>query len=75
MRLLNQNDLRHVVSKDSEKKALFAYVLSFRNANAGDLYVNWRGSGYRRIVRKPEGLGISKLYINWRGSGYQRRLV
>ena len=31
-----------------------AYMLSFRNADAGDLYVNWRGLGYWRIVRKSE---------------------
>ena len=47
-------------------------MLSFRNANAGDLYVNRRGSGYWRIVRKSEGLRVSELYINWRGSGHQR---
>ena len=26
----------------------------------GELYVNWRVLGYRRIIRKLEGLGISE---------------
>ena len=39
---------------------LKAYILSFRNANAGDLYINRRGSGYWRIVCKLEGLGLSE---------------
>ena len=34
---------------------------NFRNANAGDICVNWRVSGYRGITRKQEG--IRELYV------------
>ena len=47
-------------------------MLSFRNANAGDLYVNRRGLGYWRIVRKLGAPDIGELYVNWNVSGYQR---
>ena len=33
-------------------------MLSFRNANAGDLCTNWRVSGSQRFVRKLEGLSV-----------------
>ena len=35
-----------------------SYMLSFKNANAGDLYVNRRGSGYWRVICKLEGFRI-----------------
>ena len=39
------------------------------------LYVNWRGSGYWRVICKSEGFRIlEELYVNWRGTGYQRFL-
>ena len=44
-----------------------AYMLSFRNANAGDLYVNRRGSGYRRVVCKLEGLGCQRIVCKLEG--------
>ena len=46
------------------------HTLCLRNANAGDVYVNRRGSEYRRIVCKLEGL--REFYVNSRVSGYQR---
>ena len=48
-------------------------MLNFRNANAGDLYVNRRGTEYRIIVCKLKGLRIfGELYVNRRDSEYQR---
>ena len=49
----NKYPINFVKTKD-------AYLLSFRNANAGDLYINQRGLGYRIIVHKSEGFGISE---------------
>ena len=40
-----------------------SYMLSFKNANAGDLYVNRRGSGYWSVVCKLEGFRILESYM------------
>ena len=42
-----------------------AHTFSFGNANAGDLFINRRVSGYRRIVHKVKGLGsgIRELHV------------
>ena len=39
------------------------YMLSFRNANPGDLDVNWRASEKRGFIRKSEGLRKSGIYM------------
>ena len=54
----NQPGITGLISK----KFLQLNMLSFRNANPGDLDVNWRVSEKRGFIRKSEGLKKSGIY-------------